>query len=291
MTSEINYSQIIINTINELLSSFISSIDNNLYTLLDELLFIKPDILYSSFLKSIISSNILVYLSNALSIGILLYYCFKLLFSSYTGSDVESPYQFIFKLLIYTILANNFVSIIELILYLNEMMTSSVQLIGTTISNTNSSFATLIQRINIITSFESEGVNNFISFSGFIHSFMVFGLLNILLSYSLRYIMICLFILLSPFAIISLISTSTSWLFKTWIRSFFSLLILQVFTSFLLLFVLSIPMNNNYITIIFFVGLLNAISRINLYIKELFGGITTEINSNISSLKSILQRS
>ena len=290
MSSDINYSQIIINTINELLSSFISSIDNNLYTLLDELLFIKPDILQSSFLKSIISSNILVYIANALSIGILIYYCFRLLFSSYTGSEIESPYQLFFKLIIFTLLANNFTSIIELILYFNDLMSSSVQLIGTSLSNTTPSFATLIQKINIITSFEANGKYNFISFSGFIHSFMVFGLLNILLSYSLRYIMICLFIILSPFAFISLISSNTSWLFKTWIRSFFSLLILQIFTSFLLLFILVIPINNNYITIIFFVGLLNAILKINLYIKELFGGITTEINTNISSLKSILQK-
>ena len=290
MSSEINYSQIIINTINELLSTFISSIDNNLYTLLDDLLFIKPDILQSSFLNLIISSNVLVYLANAFSVGILLYYCFKLLFSSYTGSNIESPYQFFFKLLIYTLLANNFVSIIRLILYFSESITSSIQFIGITLFGSTSSFATLIQRINIVTSFESEGVNNFISFSGFIHSFMVFGLLNILLSYSLRYIMICLFIILAPFAFISLISSSTAWLFKTWIRSFFSLLILQTFTSILLLFVLAIPTNNNYISIIFFVGLLNAISRINLYIKELFGGITTEINTNINSLKSLLQK-
>lgn len=291
MNLDINYSQIIINTINELLSSFISSIDNNLYTLLDELLFIKPDILQSSFLNSIISSNILVYVANSLSIGILLYYCFKLLFSSYTGSNVESPYQFFFKLIIYTLLANNFVSIIELILYFNNLLSSSVQVIGASLSASTPSFATLIQRINIITSFSADEGFNFISFSGFIHSFMVFGLLNILLSLSLRYIMVCLFILLSPFAFISLISSSTAWLFKTWLRSFLSLLVLQIFTALLLLFVLVIPIDNNYISIIFFVGLLNAISRINLYIKELFGGISTEINANINSLKSILQRS
>ena len=285
-----NYSQIIINTINELLSTFFSSVDNTLYSLLDELLFIKPVLLYSSFLKPIISSNILIYIANSISIGILTYYCFKLLFSTYTAAEIESPYQFIFKLLIFTILANNYSSIIEIILNINSLLSSAIQSIGSVFSNKSVTFATLIERINILNFMENTNSVNFISFSGFIHSFMIFGLLNLLLSFSIRYIMICVFIIISPIAFISLISYSSSWIFKTWLKSLFSLLVTQSFISLLLLLSFAIPTDNSPINFIFYLALLHVLTKSNSYIKELFGGITTEVSNNFSSLKALLTK-
>ncbi len=46
-----NITQIIIETINTILQNLFSSIDNNLYEILDDIIFINQDIISDSFLK------------------------------------------------------------------------------------------------------------------------------------------------------------------------------------------------------------------------------------------------
>ena len=106
---ETNISQIIIDTINSILSSLFSSIDNNLYSVLDEITFIGSNILKDKNFENIFgTSNTkgILLISNSLIIGFLLYYSIKLLFSHFTYSKIESPYNFLLKLIIYTIFMN-----------------------------------------------------------------------------------------------------------------------------------------------------------------------------------------
>ena len=55
-TSSINYSQIIIDTINELFSSLFSSIDNSIYSLLDTITFIDESILSNNLFDKSLNS-------------------------------------------------------------------------------------------------------------------------------------------------------------------------------------------------------------------------------------------
>jgi len=53
----INLTEVIFQTINELFSGLFSSIDNSLYPILDDITFINTDILYDSPLEKILGSN------------------------------------------------------------------------------------------------------------------------------------------------------------------------------------------------------------------------------------------
>ena len=52
---------------------------------------------------------------------------------------------------------------------------------------------------------------NIFSFDGISKTFITISLFNLIFSYSLRYIMIKLFCLLTPFALLTLLNNSTSW--------------------------------------------------------------------------------
>ena len=73
-------SQLIIDTINKLLNTLFSSIDNSVYDTLDNLAFIHTDIFNNSLFEKLFSSysnNSLLVVANSLLIGVCLYYCFK----------------------------------------------------------------------------------------------------------------------------------------------------------------------------------------------------------------------
>lgn len=89
------------------------------------------------------------------------------------------------------------------------------------------------------------------------------------------------------FAILCLIHEKTSFFFSAWMRGFLSLLILQVFVALLLVlfFSLSFATNDLMYQILYF-GAFLALTRANGIVKELLGGISIDVSSHVSSLKS-----
>ena len=280
-----NITQTIIDTINSIFQNLLSSIDNNLYTILDKLLFIKEDILSESFLENLLGNSFsksLLVLANSLLVGFSLYYCFKLLFSHFSYLEIEKPYQFIFKLLIFGICINSSYFICEKILSINFLISSSICEIGKNIFHMDISFSNLLIELNSIISIEETSFNIF-SVDGLMKSFVSLGLFNLVFSYSLRYILLKVFLLITPFAFLTLINHSTSWFFKTWLRTLFGLLLLQSFVSIILLVVFSLEFNHNDLFSKFlYVGGIYALSKANSYVKELIGGISTDISTNFS---------
>lgn len=213
----------------------------------------------------------------------------KLLFSNFSYLELEKPYQFIFKVLIFAIAINFSYFICEQFLFINSLISSSIGAIGKNLFHTEISFQSLISTLNSIVSIEQSSFNIF-SIDEMIKGFISLGLFNLVFSYSLRYIMIKVFVLLTPFAFLSLINHSTSWFFKTWIRSFFSLLILQSFISLILLIIFSLNFNTEDLFSKFmYVSGIYALSKANTYIRELFGGISTDVSSHFNSLKSFIK--
>ena len=107
--------------------------------------------------------------------------------------------------------------------------------------------------------------------------------LQLIFSYALRYIMIKVFIVIAPFAILSLIHSSTTWFFKNWLKAFLGLLFLQSFIAIILLIIFSIQFDTaNLFSQILYLGGIYALTKANSYIQYLIGGISTEI-SQISS--------
>ena len=104
MESTNNITQTIIDTINEILQNLFSSIDNNLYSVLDNITFIGSDILNDKNFEKIFgtstSSGILL-IANSLLLGFILYYSIRYLMSHITFYHVENPFSFIIKLVVF----------------------------------------------------------------------------------------------------------------------------------------------------------------------------------------------
>ena len=106
---ETNITQIIIDTINTILGNLFSSIDNNLYSLLDDITFISSDILNDKNFENIFgtsTSNGILLIANSLLLGIILYFALRYLLSHFTYSQIESPHSFLIKLIICGICMN-----------------------------------------------------------------------------------------------------------------------------------------------------------------------------------------
>lgn len=284
-----NITQTIIDTINNIFNTLFSSIDNNLYSILDKLLFINEDILKQSFLQNLLSTSLsksLLIIANSLLFGFSLYYCFKLLFSHFSYIELEKPYQFIFKLLFFGICMNCSYFICEKIISLNYLISSSICEVGKNIFNTDISFSNLILKLNSIISIEKTSFNIF-SVDGLIKSFISIGLFNLVFSYSLRYVLLKVFVLITPFAFLTLINHSTSWFFKTWLRGFLSLLLLQCFVSLILLIIFSLNFDSKDLFSKFiYVGGIYALSKSNSYLRELIGGISTDVSTNMNNIRT-----
>jgi len=277
----------IIQTINTLFSTLFTSIDNNIYENLDSLVFIDSSILSNSTLKNLLGANSLsgfVSLTNAMLVGVVIFYIIRFYYANFVDLNIEKPYQFIFKVLIFMIAINSSYFLLQQVLQIFYYCSAAIQTLGKMATSTEISFSQLIVSLNKLLEINSTDFN-FFSFDGLIKSFVSIGLLNILLSYSLRYILVQALLLFSPFAILTLINSSTAWIFKSWARAVFALLILQLFVPIIIIVVFCIDLNNK----ILFIGGIYAITRINGYVREMFGGLSTDISGNMSNLLSFLK--
>lgn len=291
-SSSVNITEIIANSINSLFSNLFSSIDNNVYLILDEITFINTDIFNDSFFTKIFGTNSysgLLLICNSLLISFIIFYCIKLIYSHLTFTTVEKPFQFLFKLLIFGILMNSSLFICEQIININSLISLAIREIGENIFNSNINFTEIIKKINTVIVIGNTDFNLF-SMDGIIKSFLSFELINLLFTYSLRYILVKIFILISPFAFLSLISNTSNWFFKSWFRGFFALLIIQSFVSIILLIIFSINIeSNNTLLKLLYLSSLYALTKANIYIKELVGGISTTFSNSIITVKNLLK--
>lgn len=289
---QLNIVEIITQTINNLFSNLFSSVDNSLYSILDDLLFINADILEDKYLNSILgsSSSGIILISNSLLIGLCMYYAIKLLLSHLTFSQVQKPSQFTFKLFLCVISMNFSSFIIRNSIYLISDLSLSIREVGEIVFNKNICLSTFIQEFNSTIYLEDSSFNIF-TLNGLLKSFVSVGFLNLAISYALRYIMIKVFIFISPFAFMSLINPSTSWFFKTWLKLFSSLLLLQVFVSLILLVTFSINYTSSDIfSKIVYIGSIYSLIKANNFVKEFMGGLSTDVSTGISNFKNLFTK-
>lgn len=288
----LNISSIIISSINSIFSSLFSSIDNSIYSILDDITFIDSNIISNNTFKDIlgISSNSgILIITNTLLFGIILYYSVSRMFSYFTGSEIQSSKNFIFRTIIFGILMNSSYFICEQIININSLLCLAIRNVGEIIYNKEICFSSLITEINssIIISNSNENFNIF-SVDGIIKSFISIGLFNLIFSYSLRYILIKVFILLCPFAIMCLINDKTKWIFSSWIKIVMSLLLLQILVSLILLVCFSFNYSNDILSKLMYIGCIYALIKANSIIKEFIGGINTSTSNPISNFKTFL---
>jgi len=289
--SQTSIIQTISETINSLFSSLFSSIDNNIYSVLDDIIFIDTDILKDKFISSIFGTSTttgLILLSNSLLIGFAIFYIIRYAYSHYSMTQTEQPFQFLFKLFIFAILSNSSYFICEQIININSLISLAIREVGENIFNCNISFSELILKFNNIIS--NNSTLNIFSLDGLLKSFISINLLNLIFTYSLRYVILKVFILITPFAILTLINSTTSSFFKAWLKSVLSLLLLQSFVSLILLIIFATDFSaSDIFTKVICVGSIYALTKANSFIRDLIGGISTDISSSINSLRYLMK--
>ena len=125
-----NISQIIIDTINTVLGNLFSSIDNNLYSLLDDITFISSDILNDKNFENIFgtsTTNGILLIANSLLLGTILYFSIKYLLSHFTYYQVEKPHSFLIKLIICGICMNCSYFLISILLDIFSNISLSIR--------------------------------------------------------------------------------------------------------------------------------------------------------------------
>lgn len=274
----------IINTINTIFQNLFSSIDNNLYGILDDIVFINEDILNDNYFQKIFglsASSGLLLIANALVLGFVLYFAVKYFLSHISFTKIESPYQFFFKIILFGILMNFSYFLIERFLYIFSTLTLAIRSIGEDLFNTSICFSSLITKINSTISIETNSLDVF-SLDGIIKSTLSISLLSLIFSYSFRYVLIKIFVLLTPFACISLSLDSTSGFFKSWLKNIFSLLFIQIVVSLVLVLLFSMDYSSGNLLIKFlYVGAIYALIKANSFVREFIGGISTTISQTV----------
>lgn len=119
-----------------------------------------------------------------------------------------------------------------------------------------------------------------------LRAFLLYGLVDLLLNYSLRYVLLQVLVLLCPFGIMSLINSSTSWIFRAWGKALLSLIAIQFFVPIVLIVIFCIGEDNQLL----FVSGIYVLTKANSYVRELFGGISTEFSGNFSGITSLLKK-
>lgn len=289
---QLNITQIIIDTINTILGNLFSSIDNNLYFLLDDITFINSEILKDKYFENIFgtsASNGILLISNSLLLGIILYFAIKLLLSHIVYSQVEKPQNFLLKLIICGICMNFSYFLISEFLDIFSNISLAIRDLGENLFNKNVCFSELILDINNNIYINNSSLDIF-SLDGLIKSVISFSLFSLVFSYSFRYVLIKVFILITPFAILSNSLVSTSWFFKSWFKNLFSLLFIQIIVSIILLILFSIDYSSsNLFNKFIYIGGLFLLIKANSFVREFLGGVSTDISQNVNNFKKIIR--
>ena len=271
MEQNANVTSTIIDTINAIFDELFSSIDMNLYKILDDLTFINENILADKNFEKIFgtsASNGILLITNSLLIGFILYFSIRYFSSNFTFTKIENPGQFILKIIIFGICMNSSYFIVGQILNINSNISLAVRSIGEDLFNKNVSFSGLIENINKNLNFVDSNLNIF-SVDGIIKGTTTISLLNLVVVYAIRYITIKILVLFSPFAILTLSLNNTKWIFVKWIKSLCSLLIIQIIVSIVLLILFSIDYTDgDLMTKFIYVGGIYALIRANSLAKE-----------------------
>ncbi len=292
MEEEVNITELIVNAINTIFQTIFSSIDNNLYSILDNITFINTDILNNSYFRNVFgtsTTNGILLIANSLILGFLLYYCIRLLLSNLLITHVERPTSFIFKLIIYGICMNSSIFICEQFIFFTSCLSSSMQEVGSNLFGTTISFSNLVDKLNTLIQIEENSFTIF-SIDGLLKSVISISFFNLTFSYAIRYIMIKVFILISPFAFLSLSISTTSSFFKAWIKCFISLMLVQILVALVLLVIFSIDFSNNSIFSKFLIcGAIFALLKANSYVREFMGGINTDLTNGFNGIRSFIK--
>ena len=184
---------------------------------------------------------------------------------------------------------NSSIFICEQFIFFVSCISSGIQDLGSNLFGSSICFSTLVDKLNVMIQIEENSFTIF-SIDGLLKSVISISFLNLTFSYAIRYIMIKVFVLISPFAFLSLSVSATSSFFKAWIKCFISLLLVQILVSLVLLIIFSIDFSSsNMLSKFLICGAIFALLKSNSYVREFLGGINTDLSNGFNGLKSFMK--
>lgn len=227
--------------INSLVQMTVDSIANTLFPILDKIVFLTTESFgYSS--SGELTGNIdkvgefILTLANSFVVAIVLWYLFRQIFAYFFSFEVETPWKFIMRLVFFSILMNAAYFVTYQLIDIVEQVTEFLSVaIGDKIDKV--SFDEFANIVNDTVNIEDEESFNIFSVEGLINTFVYFGIFYLGITYAVRYVILRLMAIVSPIAIMNLVSKSTSNIFRNWFIMFMGYLISQV----LIVLVLAIP--------------------------------------------------
>ena len=293
VTQTINVGEIILDTINSLCNSLFSSIDESILPELDNLIFLNSDATRTTYMERIFGDSFetgLLTIANSLLVAFVLYYAIKRFTAFYSGTSVENPYQFLVKAVVLAILTMFSLTICTSVLNFTYEVTEFILKKKKKMFGTSISFSSLIMKL----SGPSKSQFNLFSFDGILKGMLSISSFSLIITFAFRYIITKVLILLSPFAILCLMNKSTYGIFKGWLKSFASLLLVQVIVALILLLPFAILKDNpdSVFNKFLLIGSVYALLKSNQFVKEFINGtgISTDFASGFSGLRSIIGR-
>lgn len=232
----LDLTEIICDSLNSIFFKLFSSIDNTIYSNLDNILFIDSGITnnlkFQQFFGDTPTSGLLI-IVNCLIIGLVSFYVLNFVVSHLIYTKVDSPFQFFFKCIIFISCSYSSFWLCRQAINFVALITDIIREIGYSITGYEIGFSSLIDNVNSAL-YTSLQIFDIFTFDGILKFCTSIASTYILIIYSVRYLMCMLLILISPFAILSLINNNFDGFFKSWLKQFLSLLFTQILASLVL---------------------------------------------------------
>ena len=277
----------LINNLNEMCRALFNSVDKNAFKYLDELAFLDENKFKTSTELDLIGNNVyegIIGIAISILIGIALYYIINYFIKKIINEEIENPYTFIIKAIIAGFFIIYIKDIILFAIGANNMISKEILNLTKTFFNEKVTFENILIKINEALYTQGQEFN-VMSFDGIIKIYLIFGVINLIFEYSLRYVMIKIMFILSPVFIAFKANRKTEYLYNNWTKGIFSPLFMQNIIAIILVlstrFMVSsiIPINK-----IIYIGMIYALIKVNLFVKEMFGGVSIEVQTPIKNI-------
>ncbi len=277
----------IIENLNSVFTKLFTSIDQNVFNELDKLVFITPKIISDKTTAKLLGDNFLsgtISISVSIALGVLIFYAFKYLLSHLTFENVQNPISFMFKLFISLFIVLNIKIILENIIFLNNEITKEILSLGSGFFEGEVNFSSLIYKINS-SLYILDSSFDFVSLDGVIKIIISFGIINLLLEYALRYVVIKVMCIIAPILVILKSFEDTKYLYTSFIKSFFSILFMQNIVAVILVISTKIEISGySLMSKLIFLGTIYALIKANKLSTDIFGGISVQNGISIQGM-------
>lgn len=126
---------------------------------------------------------------------------------------------------------------------------------------------------------------DFVSLDGVIKIIISFGIINLLLEYALRYVVIKVMCIIAPILVILKSFEDTKYLYTSFIKAFFSILFMQNIVAVILVISTKIEISGySLMSKLIFLGTIYALIKANKLSTDIFGGISVQNGISIQGM-------